>query len=231
MRILASNLMLRRPAYPGTPMPTFGHLALAIVGALLTTPGQAATYTEGFEGDFPAWESGWFGKESNARNFNCAGELGCSNRGNNPDGLWIYSTSGSRRSVTVRFESAFAASLSSFSIDVAAGFPTSLTATDKDGALIFDEAVSSTSGWESDPGIYTTYRITSSNGIGSFTFSGPAAGNTSIDNLVAVSAVPEPAVALLILAGLLLGASPPPLSRLGDSFVRGRLRAHLGTGR
>ncbi|WP_457419611.1 PEP-CTERM sorting domain-containing protein [Roseateles sp. P5_E7] len=182
-------------------MHRFGHLALAIVGALVCIPGQAATYTEGFEGDFPAWETSWFGTVSDARNFNCAGELGCSNRGNNPDGLWIFSTSGSRRSVTVRFESGFAASLVSFSIDVATAFPTSLTATDKDGALIFDKTVSSTSGWESDPGIYTTYHITSSNGIGSFTFSGPAAGNTSVDNLVALSAVPEPAVALLMLAG------------------------------
>jgi hypothetical protein len=178
-------------------------VSLALSGALAAGVAQSATYTEAFEGDFPAWESDWFGTLSDARNYYCFGALGCDQRGNNPDGQWISNTAGgSSGPVTVTFDGGFAASLVSFSIDVAGATVTTLTATDKDGAEIFSQPVALTFGYGTDPGVYTTYVITSTNGIDSFSFSGAASGNTSVDNLVSMTtAVPEPATALLMLAG------------------------------
>ena len=55
----------------------------------------------------------------------------------------------------------------------------------------------------SDPSIYSHYSVTSSKGIGGFSFSGEAEGNTSIDNLVAstVPAVPEPSTWAMMILG------------------------------
>ena len=163
---------------------------------------QAQVYTEDFEGAFPAWESGWFGTLSNARNVYCDGALGCTNRGNNPDGLWIISTDGQSAPVTVSFDTAFGASLTSFKLDVAAVSNYTLSALDKDGVEIFSQQIEPTFGYDTDPGVYASYTINSANGIRSFAFSDGAAGNTSIDNLVATSAVPEPTSMALMLAGL-----------------------------
>jgi hypothetical protein len=61
-----------------------------------------------------------------------------------------------------------------------------------------------TYGWTGDPGIYSHYSVTSTNGIGGFSFSGQAQGNVSIDNLVAVttmSAVPEPSTWAMMMLG------------------------------
>jgi hypothetical protein len=180
---------------------TFKHtLAAGLLGVATLGGAHAATFTETFEDPFPAWESDWFGTLSNARNFYC-GTLGCSVRGNNPDGLWITTAGQASAPVTVIFDSAFAASLVSFQIDVAGATATTLTATDKNGVEIFSQDVVLTGGYGSDPGVYETYTITSSNGIGGFSFSGSASGNTSIDNLIATT-VPEPASVALMLAGL-----------------------------
>ncbi len=178
--------------------------AVGAAAMLLAGATQAATYTEDFEAAFPAWESDWFGTQSTGRNYYCGGALGCTNRGNNPDGLWIVGNSGgSAVPVEVNFASAFGASLTSFKLDVAGYSPTTLEAFDASNALIFSQVVTLTSGAETDPGVYATYTIHSTNGISRFTFSGSAAGNTSIDNLVAVAGVvPEPGTYALMLAGL-----------------------------
>jgi hypothetical protein len=161
---------------------------------------QAVVLTEDFEGDFPAWETNWFGVNSTANNYYCFAR-GCTDRGNNPDGLWVVGGTG----VEVSFVSAFAASLASFKLDVAGYSPTTLRAFDTSDNLIFSQDVTLTSGAFSDPGVYESYTITSTNGISRFIFSGGAAGNTSIDNLVAttdVSPIPEPETYALMLAGL-----------------------------
>ena len=171
---------------------------------LLGGAAQAAIYSEDFEGEFPAWESDWFGTLSTGRNFYCGGLQGCALRGNNPDGLWIVgSIGGSSSPVEVKFDPGFGAVLTSLKLNVAGFSPTTLEAFDSSNALIFSEAVTLTFGALTDPGVYASYTITSSTGISRFTFSGAAAGNTSIDNLVAISGVvPEPASYALMLAGM-----------------------------
>ncbi len=174
-----------------------GLLGLATAGAT-----QAATFIEDFEAPFPAWESGWFGTNSDAKNYYCGVASGCNDRGNNPDGLWLLGAGGVQGGeIVVTFNAGFGANLTSFKLDVAGYSPTRLTALDSGGAVIFDQAVTLTFGAETNPGAYASYTITSTTGISSFKFSGAAAGNTSVDNLVA-TVVPEPASVALMLAGL-----------------------------
>lgn len=179
----------------------FGAIALA---AASIGSAQAAMLTEDFEAPFPAWESNWFGTRSTGRNVYCGGALGCATRGNNPDGLWISDpVGGSSAPVEVNFDAAFGASLTSFRLDIAGYSPTTLEAFDSTNTLIFSQNVTLTAGAFTDPGTYANYTITSTTGISRFTFSGSAKGNTSIDNLVAItdtgnSTVPEPSTIALV---------------------------------
>lgn len=179
-------------------------VAAAVIGISCASTAQAAIYTEDFEGDFPVWENNWFGINSNARNYYCNGAINCSSRGNNPDGLWISDPSGGSTSpVSVVFNSAFGSSLNSFQLDIAGYTPSTLTAYDMANNLIFSQLISLGGNALTDPGNYSTYLITSLNGISHIDFSGAASGNTSIDNLVAVTGrqnVPEPASLLLFLS-------------------------------
>jgi hypothetical protein len=118
--------------------------------------------------------------------------------------------------VEVSFAPEFGARLVSFQLDVAGFAPTTLQAFDMSNNLIFSENVALTYGAFAMPGVYSNYLIESDTGISRFTFSGGAAGNTSIDNLVAVTrdvefarlavaqvpAIPEPETYALMLAGL-----------------------------
>ena len=158
---------------------------------------RADVLHEDFEGTFPAWESGWFGVHSDATNYYCGLNRGCTDRGNNPDGLWIGQAN-------INFDAAFGVSLTSFSISIAGYQTTSLRAFDSANKLIFDQNVVLTEGAYTDPGVYSTYTINSTAGISHFMFTGSSiVGNTSIDNLVAVTAaVPEPETYALLLAGL-----------------------------
>jgi hypothetical protein len=166
----------------------------------------AAIFAEDFEAPFPAWESGWFGVNSDARNWNCGGALGCTNRGNNPDGLWVTGIGGgSFVPIEVNFNASFGADIASLTLDVAGYLPTTLTAFDMDGLSIFSQAVVLTFGAYTDPGSYSRFTINSSNGISRFAFSGEAAGNTSIDNLVVNTVaipIPEPEIYAMLAAGL-----------------------------
>jgi len=174
-------------------------VAAGLLGVAALGGARAATFTENFEAPFPAWESGWFGAQTDANNYYCNAR-NCTYRGNNPDGLWLF---GNGSIVTVQFEAAFAASLSSLQIDVAGYLPTRLIAVDKNGAKIFEQPIALTFGATSDPGVYSTYTITSTTGIGGFYFPDAPIGFTSIDNLVATTApIPEPTTVALMLAGL-----------------------------
>jgi hypothetical protein len=167
---------------------------------------NAAVFSEDFEAAFPAWESNWFGTQSTARNYYCYGALNCSDRGNNPDGLWISDVSGGTSSpVEVVFNNSFGASLTSLKLDIAGYTITTLEAYDMADALIFSQNVLLSLGAFTDPGTYFTYTINSSNGISRFTFSGNASGNTSIDNLVASTdsqQITEPASVALMGLGI-----------------------------
>ena len=176
---------------------------IVTAAALFANTAKAATYTEDFEADFPTWESNWLGLNSDLNNYYCGGARGCERRDNNPDGLWAYGQS----SITVNFVGSFAASLASLSLDVAGYEDTNLLAYDISDNLIFNSAVLLTGGATSDPGIYSNYTITSSNGISRFVFdSANARGNTSIDNVIAVTSVaapvPEPEIYAMLGAGL-----------------------------
>lgn len=141
------------------------------------------------------------------------GSRGCANRGNNPDGIWLAGATNDVGPIVVNFDSTFGSTLTSLSIDVAGFFSTSLLAWDESNTLIFDQSVALTQGAYTNPGVYSTYVISSTDGISRFEFDGTnAGGNTSIDNLVAqtaaVTSVPEPATLGLTgvgLAGILLG--------------------------
>lgn len=189
------------PAPKSVRLPRSAALALLTLTVLVAMPAaRAAVYTEEFEGAFPAWESGWFGTLSNARNYYCDALPGCLLRNNNPDGLWLNGLPDN--TIEVVFDAAFGASLSSLKLDVAGFSPTTLKAFDKHNVEIFSQEVELTYGALSDPGTYASYTISSGAGISRFTFSGVAAGNTSIDNLVATTAVPEPAGVWLAVSGL-----------------------------
>jgi len=167
--------------------------------ALTAAAAHGATLTEDFEAAFPAWESGWFGANSNAQNYYGIGQ----GRGNNPDGLWIQDSSSGDQNIRVVFGNAFALSLTGLSLDVA-GYTagTRLEFFDAGGAVLSDVLITLTNGALTDPGLYANYSINSVTGIGGFRFyNAGVEGNTSIDNVVAQTgqaAVPEPATWMLL---------------------------------
>jgi hypothetical protein len=177
-----------------------GAVALLLSAA---TTAQAAAYVEDFEAPFPAWEQGWFGQYSDAANLYC--NRPCDFRGNNPDGLWLQAVTGvgdGYQPIEVRFDPVFGAAAGFLAMDVAAYTGTTLRIYDSADVLIFEQDVALTYGAWTDPGDYVRYEIASTTGIGRFSFDRGASGNTSIDNLLLRTApIPEPATALLMLAG------------------------------
>ncbi|MCK9686648.1 PEP-CTERM sorting domain-containing protein [Scleromatobacter humisilvae] len=174
---------------------TFTKAILATAVALLGATGaQAATYTENFS-SVPGWESGWLGADSNLTNYYGIGQ----GRGNNPDGLWVGESK-------IDFTSSFGATITSLSFDVAAYTGTSsIEFFNATGGLISTQTLTATNGAFSNPGVYEHFTVNSSTGISSFEFTSPSTvGNTSIDNVVVVtaSAVPEAGSLSMMLAGL-----------------------------
>ncbi|MEQ1946061.1 MAG: PEP-CTERM sorting domain-containing protein [Bryobacteraceae bacterium] len=161
----------------------------------------STTYTEDFEAQFPAWESGWFATNSNAQNYYGIG----TDRGNNADGLWIQDDDSGNQDVRIVFNSLFAQALNDLSFDVA-GYSegTRLEFFDANNNVLSDVLVTLTNGAFFDPGTYVNYAVNSATGIGGFRFYGAnVAGNTSIDNIVANAGtgVPEPSSVALVLGG------------------------------
>lgn len=178
----------------------------AALAAVVTTGAWASTtLTENFnEVPFGLWQSGWFGTESNAKNYYVSYEgISINNRGNNPDGLWISDGYGKNQPVAIYFNAPFAATLTSFSLDIAAHQTSTLTIFDKNGVTLLSTFVSRTFGAFSNPGVYAFYSTTSANGIGGFSLSGAAQGQISIDNVsvTVASNAPEPATWAMMLAG------------------------------
>jgi hypothetical protein len=94
---------------------------VALMAALaLTSQASASVLTEDFT-DVPGWESNWFGTQSNAKNYYGVKGLGNATRSSNLDGLWIDDNDGvsHESDLTIVFNDVFAASLTSFSLDLA----------------------------------------------------------------------------------------------------------------
>lgn len=177
---------------------------LMVVVVIQAMPAMAAvTYVEDFEAEFPAWESGWLGVNSNLQNYYGVG----AGRGNNPDGLWVDDGDGiyGTDTVDIIFNPVFGATLTSFDIDVAGYAPTTLRVYDMSGNTLLDVAVTLTNGATSDPGVYSHYGVTSTNGISRFSFvrtgGSQIEGNTGIDNVMAITGgvppIPAPGAILL----------------------------------
>jgi hypothetical protein len=173
-------------------------------------PASAGVLTEDFNAPFPAWESGWLGVDSNLVNYYVADGDPHTDRGNNPDGLWVAdSVTTHSGDVTISFLPSFAATLTSLSIDIAGYVPLQFEIFDATGHALLSDALTLTDGAFTLPGVYSHYSVTSTTGIGGFRFLGDVSieGSTSIDNVVVnqgeTSSVPEPAALGLIGAGLL----------------------------
>jgi len=166
-------------------------LAACAFGPALSA--HAATKTEDFNADFPAWESGWFGKHSNASN-HCAANY-ClvdddwadpSNtvRGMAGSGLVLSSDGGwSSSPITINFDPAFGATLKAMQIDVAVYVESTFSAWDSNGNPVYSKVLRVDSYKDVPTSRYQTLHFKSATGIAGFSFSGPADGNTVIDNI------------------------------------------------
>lgn len=191
-------------------------LLLAAALSCAATGAQAATLTEGFA-PFDGWKTRWFGAQSNAQNYYVSEYGEDSSYQGAPDvgGLWLsdgdsYRDPGDYSTIDIRFSDDFAASLAGLRLDVASALSgVGLTFFDRAGATIgsFTIAQSPQVSAYFTPIGYQTVSVTSTNGIGGFSFATLAQGNVIVDNIEA-SAVPEPATwGLMILGFGLAGAS------------------------
>ena len=187
--------------------------AVALVGSLgFSSSAYGATIlVEDFEAAFPAWKTAWLGANSNLQNYYVEQGLPDTHRGNNPDGLWIANGGGTPADafVDIAFDAGFAATLTSFSIDIAGFTPATFRIYDAAGNTLLNTDLTLTLGAFTDPGTYANYSVNSTTGIGGFSFTsggGTVEGNTSIDNVrveVADVTAPEPASMLLLGLGAL----------------------------
>ena len=191
-------------------------LLLAATMFCAASGAQAATYTEGFT-PFDGWKSRWFGAQSNAQNYYVSEYNEDPSYQGSPDveGLWLsdgdsYRDPGDYSTIDIRFSDDFAASLAGLSMDVASALSAvDLTFFDRAGNILRTVSVlqSPTTSANFTPVGYQNVSVTSTNGIGGFSFATLAQGNVIVDNIEA-SAVPEPATwGLMILGFGLTGAS------------------------
>jgi len=189
---------------------------LALMSALaLSTQASASVLTEDFS-DVPGWEANWFGTQSNAKNYYQVKGGSNAERSSNLDGLWIDDNDGidHESNLTITFNNLFAASLTTFSIDLASYLTdTDIVFFDALGNSLSTQAVTPTYGATTMPGVYQNFTVSSATGIGGFSLINSSntsvEGNVSIDNLLAITSdtptasVPEPTSLILLGLGAL----------------------------
>ncbi len=170
-------------------------VALAASVALPSMASAQPSYTEDFNLPGAAWESGWFGQNSDALNYYCP-TRGCAERGNAPTALWLAGNGGIR----VNFNTAFGSQISQLSLGVGSFAGGNINVWDMSNTLIFSQQLSNNNNYSGGE----MFSIASSNGISAFGFdSRSAEGNTNIDDIsVNTSTVPEPSSVVLMAAGL-----------------------------
>lgn len=193
-------------------MRTLSSTVVASLACLfLASNADAVLLIEDFEAPFVDWESNWLGLNSNLENYYVsAGNPDLTNRGNNPDGLWMSDADGNLGTdpvVDIVFDPGFGSSLNSFSIDIAGWAAAQFQVYDSVGTTILDiPSIVLTQGALTDPGVYVNYSVLSNTGIGGFKLlrlsSRQIEGNTGIDNVI-VNQAPEPATIALLGFGLL----------------------------
>lgn len=158
----------------------------ALVGGLGATAVSAFSLTEDFEAQFPVWEMGWFGLNSNVQNYYGVGQY----RGNNPDGLWLDDGDNQtwQDTVEIKFNPFFGSSLTSLSFDMTTWIQDLYVQIyDSNNNILLNSYLAPTYGAYTDPGTYDNFFVSSSNGISGFTLFSQGSqveGNTSIDNIV-----------------------------------------------
>ena len=169
-----------------------GACAAACIAAA-SLPAHAATLKENFDAALPAWESRWFGQHSNAINY-CAvhyclvdGDwVDPSNtvRGIAGSGI-VLSSEGEFSSfpVAVTFDPKFGAAIRAMTIDAAVYVDSMFSAWDASGNLVFSKTLVVDDYRDIPTSRYQTLRFKAPHGVASFSFSGPADGNTVIDNI------------------------------------------------
>jgi hypothetical protein len=186
-------------------------LVLVFVTLLFSGLLPAAPLIEDFENPFPLWKTRWLATNSNLMNYyeEVSGCYGIDCRGNNPDGLWIGDGIPGGASSYITFSPAFAATITSFAIDIASYVSSTLEVVDKDGTILLSVLITNTNGAFTDPGVYSHYAVASGNGIGGFRIlGGSVEGNVSIDNvevngdLEPPPGVPEPSTFALMGLGV-----------------------------
>jgi len=190
-------------------------LGLRSISIILIFTGSAwasITYTEYFEDPFVSWESDWLGIYSNLQNYYVTEGGPITDRGNNPDGLWVSDGDHSNiRESIITFDAIFGAQLTSFQIDIATDEDAQrqIDIFDINGINIYSAPVVPTSAYHQDPATYDPHIITSVSGISGFSISGDKVeGWVSIDNVVVKSdsgtdPIPEPATIILLGIGFI----------------------------
>jgi hypothetical protein len=183
-------------------------LRAAVFGCIVTVgvPNllSAQVFTEDFNDPFPAWESGWFGQNTDARNLSCPLVRGCADRGSNPFGLWLDGVSGGILSnIVVNFLNGVSTGITSLSMEVNGFVPAHLSVFDIHNVLIYQQEINSTESLL-DGVVYT---INSTSGMSRFEFEffAGASGNIAIDDVVVTSdatVTPEPVSIALLGTGL-----------------------------
>ena len=169
-----------------------GACAAACIAAT-SLPAHAATLKENFDAALPAWESRWFGKYSDAINY-CAvhyclvdGDwVDPSNtvRGIAGSGIVLSSDSGiSSFPITITFDPTFGAAIRAMTVDAAVYVDSMFSAWDASGNLVFSKVLVVDDYKDIPTSHYQTLRFKAPHGVARFSFSGPADGNTVIDNI------------------------------------------------
>ena len=171
------------------------NLAAACAMLFCTAIANADTYFETFDQPFPAWESGWFGLNTDAGNFYCSGARGCSSN-SSPGALWIVSaTGGSAVPVDIHFNPSFGASIQSLRLELRPYIAVTMNIYNSAGVVFQSTALSSQN-------LFTFFDVLAPSGVSRVLFSGNAAGNLQLGSIQAITAaVPEPSSAVLLLIG------------------------------